>query len=159
MQGLTDSDNSMDMRKRYIGDGSFSPMGEMHNLLAMGNHIRLHANNSGNLYRSQDRKIFFLNGRPIVIARVQGRRMRRMKESISVQARDKEVLMENTREDSVCKALHRIFKELGFWPVEQQLTTHTVLSTGEARSAIYVFGVHRETRRDGCCITVQGIYG
>jgi hypothetical protein len=42
--------NFMDMRKKYLADGSFSPISKMINLLAIGKHIGLNAGNSGNTY-------------------------------------------------------------------------------------------------------------
>jgi hypothetical protein len=68
-QTEADRDNFMDMRKKYLADGSFSPMSEMINLLAMGKHIGLNAGNSGNAYWLQDKETFYLNGRLIVMAR------------------------------------------------------------------------------------------
>ena len=58
----------MEMRTKYLADGSFSPMSEMINLLAMGKHIGLNAGNSGNAYWSKDKKTYYLNGRPIAIS-------------------------------------------------------------------------------------------
>jgi superfamily II DNA helicase RecQ len=64
-----DRERFMEMREKYLADGSFSPMSEMINLLAMGKHIGLNAGNSGNAYWSKDKKIYYLHGRPIVISR------------------------------------------------------------------------------------------
>jgi hypothetical protein len=49
-QTKADRNNFIDMRKKYLADGSFSPMSEMINLLAMGKHIGLNAGNSSNAY-------------------------------------------------------------------------------------------------------------
>lgn len=57
------------MRKRYLADGSYSPISEIINLLAYGKHAALNEGNAGNAYWSQDKKIFYLNGRPIHIER------------------------------------------------------------------------------------------
>jgi hypothetical protein len=40
----------IEMREKYLADGSFSPISEIINLLAMGKYIRLNASNSGNAY-------------------------------------------------------------------------------------------------------------
>jgi superfamily II DNA helicase RecQ len=68
-QTEADRDNFMDMRKKYLADGSFSPMSKTINLLAMGKYIGLNAGNSGNAYWSQDKETFYLNGRPILVSR------------------------------------------------------------------------------------------
>jgi hypothetical protein len=68
-QTEADREHFMKMREQYLADGSFSPMSEMINLLAMGKHIGLNAGNSGNAYWSKDKKTYYLNGRPIVISR------------------------------------------------------------------------------------------
>jgi superfamily II DNA helicase RecQ len=64
-----DRDMFLDMRKKYLADGSYSPMSEMINLLAYGKHAALNEGNAGNAYWSPDKKIFYLNGRPIVVER------------------------------------------------------------------------------------------
>ena len=66
---MEDRENFLSMRHRYLADGTFSPMSEMISLLAYGKYIRLNAGNSSNAYWSEDKKIFYLNGRPIVIER------------------------------------------------------------------------------------------
>jgi superfamily II DNA helicase RecQ len=63
-----DRQKFIDMREKYLADGSFSPMSEMINLLAMGKYIGLNAGNSGSASWSRDKKTFYLNGRPIVIS-------------------------------------------------------------------------------------------
>jgi hypothetical protein len=68
-QTEADREHFMKMREQYLADGSFSPMSEMINLLAMGKHIGLNAGNSGNAYWLKDKKTYYLNGRPIVISR------------------------------------------------------------------------------------------
>ena len=60
-------DRFLDMRKKYLADGSYSPMSEMISLLAYSKHAALNEGNAGNAYWSLDKKIFYLNGRPIVI--------------------------------------------------------------------------------------------
>ncbi|KAF2279841.1 uncharacterized protein EI97DRAFT_429630 [Westerdykella ornata] len=62
-----DRERFLQYRKRYLADGSYSPMSEVLSLLAYGKHIALEAGNSGNAYWSKDKKIFYLNGRPIYI--------------------------------------------------------------------------------------------
>ena len=64
-----DRDHFVEMRQRYLADGSFSPMSEMISMLAYGKHIGLNAGNSGNAHWSLDRKTFYLNSRPIAISR------------------------------------------------------------------------------------------
>jgi hypothetical protein len=55
------------MRKKYLTDGSYSPMSEMISLLAYSKHAALNEGNTGNAYWSADKKIFYLHGRPIVV--------------------------------------------------------------------------------------------
>lgn len=57
------------MRRRFLADGSYSPMSEMVSLLAYGKFVALNAGNAGNAYWSKDKTIFYLHGRPIVIDR------------------------------------------------------------------------------------------
>ncbi|RYP28637.1 hypothetical protein DL767_007119 [Monosporascus sp. MG133] len=64
-----DSDRSLARRQKFLADGSYSPMSEMIRLLAYGKSFALAAGNSGNAYWSKDKKIFYLNGRPISISR------------------------------------------------------------------------------------------
>jgi hypothetical protein len=64
-----DCDRFLALRRRYLADGSYSPMSEMISLLAYSKHIGLNAGNLGNAHWSKDKKTFFLNGRPIVIER------------------------------------------------------------------------------------------
>lgn len=64
-----DRDRFIEMRRRYLADGTFTPMSAMISLLAYGKFIGLTAGNSGNAYWSEDKQTFYLNGRPIVISR------------------------------------------------------------------------------------------
>lgn len=43
-------------------------MSEMISMLAYGKHIELTAGNSGNAYWSEDKQMFFLNGRRIIVS-------------------------------------------------------------------------------------------
>jgi hypothetical protein len=45
-----DRDRFLDMRRRYLADGSYSPISEMISLLAYSKHIGLNAGNSGNAH-------------------------------------------------------------------------------------------------------------
>ncbi|KAH6643244.1 hypothetical protein C7974DRAFT_431476 [Boeremia exigua] len=62
-------DRFLEMRKKYLANGSYSPTSEMISLLAYSKHAALNKGNAGNAYWSLDKKIFYLNGRPIVIER------------------------------------------------------------------------------------------
>jgi hypothetical protein len=64
-----DRDRFLAERQKFLADGSFSPMSEMISLLAYSKSVALAAGNSGNAYWSKDKKIFYLNGRPIYISR------------------------------------------------------------------------------------------
>lgn len=64
-----DRDRFLAMRKRYLVDGSYSPMSTIISLLAYGKSIALSAGNSGNAYWSWDKKTYYLNGRPISVER------------------------------------------------------------------------------------------
>ena len=57
------------MRKKYLADGSYSPMSAMISLLAYSKHAAMNEGNAGNTYWSADKKTFYLNGRPIVVER------------------------------------------------------------------------------------------
>ena len=63
-----DLDHFVEMRHKYLADGTFTPMSAMLSLLAYGKFIGLTAGNSGNAYWSEDKQTFYLNGRPIVIS-------------------------------------------------------------------------------------------
>jgi hypothetical protein len=43
-------DQFLEMRRRYLSDGSYSPMSEMLSLLAYGKHAALNEGNAGNAY-------------------------------------------------------------------------------------------------------------
>jgi hypothetical protein len=68
------------MRKKYLADGLYSLMSAMISLLAYGKHAALNEGNAGNAYWLPDKKIFYLNGRPIVIER-----FRKMAQSIEAE--------------------------------------------------------------------------
>jgi len=70
-QGEEERELFLRRRKDFLADGTFSPMSEMLSLLAYGKFVALNAGNSGNALWSQDKKTFYLNGRPIVISRFQ----------------------------------------------------------------------------------------
>jgi superfamily II DNA helicase RecQ len=70
-QGDADREEFLRLRKLYLSDGSYSPMSEMLSLLAYGKFVALNAGNSGNVYWSRDKTIFYLNGKPIVIGQFQ----------------------------------------------------------------------------------------
>jgi len=70
-QGDVERKEFLQIRKEFLADGSYSPMSEMLSLLAYGKFVALNAGNSGNAYWSRDKKIFYLNGRPIVISQFQ----------------------------------------------------------------------------------------
>jgi hypothetical protein len=57
------------MRKKYLADGSYSPMSVIISLLVYGKHAAMTEGNAGNTYWSPDKKTFYLNGRPIVVER------------------------------------------------------------------------------------------
>ncbi|KAH8686641.1 hypothetical protein GQ44DRAFT_553877, partial [Phaeosphaeriaceae sp. PMI808] len=63
-QSDEDRENFLSMRRRYLADGTYSPMSEMLSLLAYSKYIGMNEGNSGNAYWSEDKKIFYLNGRP-----------------------------------------------------------------------------------------------
>ena len=72
------------MRRKYLADGSYSPMSVMLSLLAYGKHAALNEGNAGNAYWSPDKKIFYLSGQPIVIER-----FRKMAQSMEAELEDK----------------------------------------------------------------------
>jgi superfamily II DNA helicase RecQ len=63
-----DRERFLQMRRQHLADGSYSPMSEVLSLLAYGKFVAMTAGNSGNAYWSEDKKIFYLNGRPIYIS-------------------------------------------------------------------------------------------
>jgi hypothetical protein len=67
----TDEDREcfLQHRKKYLADGSYSPMSKTLSLLAFGKHAALASWNAGNAYWSKDKKIFYLHGPPIYISR------------------------------------------------------------------------------------------
>ena len=68
-QSEEDRDQFLEMRKKYLADGSYSPMSAMISLLAYSKHAAMNEGNAGNTYWSADKKTFYLNGRPIVVER------------------------------------------------------------------------------------------
>jgi hypothetical protein len=55
------------MRKKYLADGSYSPISEIISLLVYSKHAALNEGNAGNAYWLLDKKIYYLNSRPIII--------------------------------------------------------------------------------------------
>jgi hypothetical protein len=49
-QGDDDRDRFLDMRKKYLADGSYSLMSEMISLLVYSKHATLNESNAGNVY-------------------------------------------------------------------------------------------------------------
>jgi superfamily II DNA helicase RecQ len=82
-QGVEERDHFLLKRREFLADGSYSPMSEMISLLAYGKHIALNAGNSGNVYWSKDKKIFYLHGKPILISQ-----FRRMAQDMVTEAED-----------------------------------------------------------------------
>ena len=64
-----DRDRFLAKRQKFLANRSYSPMSEIISLLAYGKSVALAAGNSGNAYWSKDKRIFYLNGRPIYISR------------------------------------------------------------------------------------------
>ncbi|KAK1919463.1 hypothetical protein P3342_013202 [Pyrenophora teres f. teres] len=64
-----DRDAFLELRKKYLADGSYSLMSAMLSLLVYGKHAALNEGNASNAYWSPDKKTFYLNGRPIVVER------------------------------------------------------------------------------------------
>jgi hypothetical protein len=57
------------MCKKHLADSLYSLISKMISLLVYSKHAALNEGNAGNAYWLQDKKIFYLNGRPIVIER------------------------------------------------------------------------------------------
>ncbi|KAF2646996.1 hypothetical protein K491DRAFT_723842 [Lophiostoma macrostomum CBS 122681] len=64
-----DREHFLLIRRRFLADGSYSPISEMISLLAYRKFVALNAGNAGNAYWSKDKTIFYLHGRLIVINR------------------------------------------------------------------------------------------
>ncbi|KAF1359099.1 hypothetical protein EJ07DRAFT_32587, partial [Lizonia empirigonia] len=56
-------DRFVEMRHKYLADGTFTPMSAMISMLAYGKHVALTTGNSGNAYWSADKRTFYLTGR------------------------------------------------------------------------------------------------
>jgi hypothetical protein len=70
-QTSADRDEFLRKRGEFLADGSYSPMSDMLSLLAYGKFVAMNAGNSGNAMWLKDKRIFYLNGRPIFISRFQ----------------------------------------------------------------------------------------
>lgn len=70
-QGVEERERFLEKRRQFLADGSYSPMSEMISLLAYGKFVALNAGNSGSVYWSKDKKIFYLHGKPIVLCQFQ----------------------------------------------------------------------------------------
>jgi hypothetical protein len=57
------------MRREYLAEGSYSPMGECLSLLAYGKSVALATGNDGSVSWSTDKTIFYLHGKPICLRR------------------------------------------------------------------------------------------
>lgn len=62
-----DQDRFLDVRKKYLADGSYSLMSAMLSLLAYSKHAAMNKGNAGNTYWSPNKKTFYLNSQPIVV--------------------------------------------------------------------------------------------
>jgi hypothetical protein len=58
-QTAEDRAQFLEMRRKYLADGSYRPMSAMVSLLAYGKHAALNDSNAGNIYWSPDKKIFY----------------------------------------------------------------------------------------------------
>lgn len=70
-QNDEDRQRFLTMRQKFLADGSYSPMSEALSLLAYSKHIALNTGNTGNIYWSKDKTIFYLGGKPIFIRQFQ----------------------------------------------------------------------------------------
>jgi hypothetical protein len=68
-QTKEERDQFLDMRKKYLADGSYSPMSAIISLLAYSKHTAINEGNAGNTYWSPNKKTFYLNSQPIVVER------------------------------------------------------------------------------------------
>ena len=70
-QGEVEREEYLEGRRQRLVDGSFSPMSQLLSLLAYGKYIAMNSGSAGNAFWSEDRKVFHLNGRPIVVQHFQ----------------------------------------------------------------------------------------
>ncbi|KAJ4329600.1 hypothetical protein N0V87_010726, partial [Didymella glomerata] len=110
-QSEQDRDRFVEMRQKYLGDGSFSPMSEMISMLAYGKHIGLSAGNSGNAHWSLDKETFYLNSRPIAISR-----FRKMAQDLMAEAEQmlRELCWVDKEEDWVNVDLKQVVDDVTF---------------------------------------------
>ena len=64
-----DCDRFIEMRQKYLADGTFTLISAIISLLAYGKYISLTASNSSNTYWLEDKQTFYLNSRLIIISR------------------------------------------------------------------------------------------
>ena len=64
-----DCDYFIEMRRKYLADGTFTLISKILSLLAYGKFISLTASNSSNAYWSENKQTFYLNSRLIIISR------------------------------------------------------------------------------------------
>jgi hypothetical protein len=70
-QGEVDRERFLHMRRKFLTDGSYSPMSTMISLLAYSKHVTLNKSNTGSVQWSADQQVLYFRGRPIVISRFQ----------------------------------------------------------------------------------------
>ena len=111
-QTSMDREDFLSKRKEFLADGSFSPMSEMLSLLAYGKHIAMTQGNSGNAMWSDDKKTFYLNGKPVVISK-----FKQMARDLITEAEDmlwKDVLWNKERDERFILKLDKIVDDVTF---------------------------------------------
>jgi len=99
-------------RREFLADGSFSPMSEMLSLLAYGKHIAMAQGNSGNAMWSDDKKTFYLNGKPVIISK-----FKQMARDLVTEAEDmlwKNLLWKEERDERFVLKLDTIVDDVTF---------------------------------------------
>ena len=105
-------DEFMHIRREFLADGSFSPMSEMLSLLAYGKHIAMTQGNSGNAMWSDDKKTFYLNGKPVVVSK-----FKQMARDLVTEAEEmlwKDLLWKEERDERFVLKLDKIMDDVTF---------------------------------------------
>lgn len=106
-----DRDKFLEMRRKYLANGSYSPISKIISLLAYGKHAALNEGNASNTYQSLDKTIFYLNSQSIVV-----KRFRKIAQSIlaKVVERFQQLCQVNTITDRFTITLTQVVDDVTF---------------------------------------------
>ena len=107
-----DRERFLQQREKYLADSSYSLISKALSLLAYSKYVAMTAGNLGNAYWSKDKKIFYLNSRPIYISQ-----FRKMAQDMVAEAEQmlwEELLWTTKAEDQFVIKLKQLVDDVTF---------------------------------------------